>query len=229
MFSPVPEVNNINSHHQNKVKKFKREHILTRISELYLRGWIQADIAKDVGISANTVSRLLAEVRKRWLVNQVNNFELRKSMELERIDRLEREYWEAWDKSKKGQNKIINTRLKRTTMRGDSTEETDGQEFLDTPGDPRFLEGIQKCIALRTRILGLEEATKIEHSGTINVNNFQMDNRERLTDTQKLNGVMAFLESMEVKEVEAPYEPVFADSEIIEADNLQTIAGEQIS
>ncbi len=224
MFSP--ESVHKNAHHENKVKKFKKEHALTRISELYLRGWIQADIAKDIGISANTVSKLLAEVRKRWLVNQVNNFELRKSMELERIDKLEREYWDAWDKSKKGQNKIISTRLNRTTMRGDSTEVTEGQEFLDTPGDPRFLEGIQKCIALRTRILGLEEATKIEHSGTISVNNYHMDNRERLTDTQKLNGVMAFLESMEVKEVEAPYEPIFADTEVIEASNLQTIAGE---
>lgn len=187
---------------------------------------MQADIAKDLGISAKTVSKLLGEVKKRWLVNQIQNIEARKVMELERIDRIEREYWDAWEHSKKGQNKVISTKLKRTTMRGDSTEETEGQEFLDTPGDPRFLEGIQKCIALRSRILGLEEATKIEHSGTINVNNYQMDNRNKLTDEQKMNGIMAFVESMQVKEIEEPYEPVFADSEIIEADNLSTTARE---
>ena len=226
MFSPETQEKKLNLHHESRVKKLKREFALTRASELYLKGWMQADIAKDLGISAKTVSKLLGEVKKRWLVNQIQNIEARKVMELERIDRIEREYWDAWEHSKKGQNKVISTKLKRTTMRGDSTEETEGQEFLDTPGDPRFLEGIQKCIALRSRILGLEEATKIEHSGTINVNNYQMDNRNKLTDEQKMNGIMAFVESMQVKEIEEPYEPVFADSEIIEADNLSTTARE---
>lgn len=222
MFSPETQTKKVNLHHESKVKKLKREYALTRASELYLKGWIQADIAKELGVSANTVFKLLGEVKKRWLLNQVQNIEARKVMELERIDRIEREYWDAWEHSKKGQNKVISTRLKRTTMRGDSTEETNGQEFLDTPGDPRFLEGIQKCITLRSKILGLEEATRIEHSGTINVNNYQMDNRNKLTDEQKMNGIMAFVESMQVKEIEEPYEPVFADSEIIEADSLST-------
>lgn len=228
MFSPDTQEKRVNLHHESKVKKLKREHALTRVSELYLRGWIQADIAKDIGISAKTVSKLLEEVRKRWLVNQVNNFEQRKAMELERIDKVEREYWDAWIRSKDGQRKIIKTTLKRTTMRGDSSEDTDGEEFIDTPGDPRFLDGIQKCITLRAKILGLEEATRIEHSGSINVNNYQMDNRARLTEDQKMSGIMAFIESMQVKEVEA-YEPVFADSEIIETDTVSTVAGEQIA
>lgn len=227
MFFPeAEEKENKNLHHQSKVKKFRREETLLQVSELYLKGWILADISKKIGISINTTSKLLGEVKKRWLVNQVNNFELRKSIELERIDKVEREYWEAWERSKRGQKKKISVRLNRTTMRGDSSEDTESEEFLDTPGDPRFLEGVQKCIAMRTRILGLEESTKIEHSGTINVNNYQMDNRDRLTDAQKMHGMMNFIESLKVQEIEAPYEPILADSEVVEANSISTIAGE---
>ena len=129
-------------------------HRRTRVAELYLKGWTQTKIAQHIGFSIATVSLDLKRIRKEWRETYKEDFAKRQARELAKIDRLEREYWEAWERS-------IGINETRTVKNGkDGTEETVKQQ--DLVGDPRFLDGIAKCIDRRCKILGIDAPTKIE-------------------------------------------------------------------
>ena len=68
------------------------------ISNLYMKGWLQSDIANELGISDATVSRDLRTLYKRWERSSLVDIDSKKAEELAKIDHLEREYWEAWER-----------------------------------------------------------------------------------------------------------------------------------
>jgi predicted transcriptional regulator len=133
-----------------------------RIADLYLQGWIQADIAKEVGIDQSTVSRDLQHLYGEWQQSALVDIDKAKAEELAKVDRLEREYWQAWEHScedaetirqegkKEGVDKIIKT--------------AKGQA-----GDPRFLQGVQWCINKRCEIMGIDAPKKVEQSGKLEI------------------------------------------------------------
>lgn len=203
-----------------RLNKLTKDQRLETISALYLKGFNILQIADKLGVSNGLVGKAMQEIHQRWVQNQITNIGIYKARELERLALLEAEYWAAWEKSKNGQNKIISSKLKRQTMRGDSTETTDAREFLDIPGDPRYLEGVVKCATLRSKILGLEEATKIEYSGSIN-HSYSIETRGKMTEDERLEGAMRFIESLEESTIEEKYEPTFAITESVKAGNLQ--------
>jgi hypothetical protein len=96
------------------------------------------------------------------------------TIELEKINVLELEYWNVWEKSKADRKK--KSIKKKTTVASKSitdrklpVEET--TEYNDTEmvnmGDPRYLTGIQWCIEQRCKLLGIGAPTKVEMSGSI--------------------------------------------------------------
>jgi hypothetical protein len=69
------------------------------IARLYLQRRTQAEIAAQPGMSRQQVGYDLGAVRQGWLESSLTDFNARKAEELARIDRLEREYWDAWQAS----------------------------------------------------------------------------------------------------------------------------------
>jgi hypothetical protein len=98
-----------------------------RVAEAYLRGQYQHDIALREGVSQSTVSLDLKAIQAQWKASSIRNLDAHKAQELARIDQLERTYWEAWGRSLR-----------------------EGRD-----GDPRFLDGVQKCIVSRCKLLDL--------------------------------------------------------------------------
>lgn len=124
----------------------RRKDVATR----YLRGEQQAEIAGALGVDIATISRDLATLRSLWLESAVRDFDAARAQELAKIDAVEREYWEAWERSK--QNKEISTqeigadkKVKKASLR------KEGQS-----GNPAYLDGVLKCIERRCQILGLD-------------------------------------------------------------------------
>lgn len=78
-----------------------------------------------------------------------------------RIDRLEREYWSAWEASKKEQQ----------TSTTEQTTDADGERLkaairkTEKTGDPRYLAGVERCIEQRAKILGLHAPTETRLTG----------------------------------------------------------------
>jgi hypothetical protein len=134
-----------------------------KTADLYLQGWLQADIAGFLGISQSTVSNDLKALQAEWLRSALLDFDEAKAREIAKIDRLEREYWAAWERSREDAE----------TVRQEGSRKGEGGEGLPPvdkvvktrkgqAGDPRFLQGVQWCIDKRCKILGVDAPQKIE-------------------------------------------------------------------
>ena len=141
-----------------------------RVADLYLQGWLQTDIAADLGIDQSTVSRDLKALQGAWLHSALLDFNEAKAQQLAKIDRLEREYWEAWARSCQAEETIT----QRTKGEVERRKDEKTGKFVDTrpaeltkaqrdrTGDPRFLQGVQWCIDRRIKILGVDSAQKLD-------------------------------------------------------------------
>lgn len=130
-----------------------------RVAELYLQGKYQWEIGDEVGVTQATVSTDLAAIRAMWKASAVRDFDEAKEKELARIDALEREYWAAWEASKK--EKESTKTEKNTSPSGDRLKAAVEKEMRD--GNPAFLAGVQWCINKRCEILGFDAPKKLKH------------------------------------------------------------------
>jgi len=140
----------------------QRNQDIEYIAGEYLRGRYQSDIAKDLNITQQQISYDLKEVRKRWLKSAVMDFDALKAKELAKIDALESELWSAWKNSQGVAKRKILAALSGVAeeVLADAEDAAGVIEGAvnseDVPGDPRFLQGILKCIERRCAILGLD-------------------------------------------------------------------------
>lgn len=152
----------------------ERERDLQLVAELYLRGKMQSEImntlndsyrkeAETTGkrdyfqITQPSISRDLAEVRRRWRESSIRDFDSARAQELAKIDELEREYWKAWSRSI-GESKMTR---KRKGIVGEGVVDEETTETRLLVGSPKFLEGVERCIAKRCELLGLDAPKKI--------------------------------------------------------------------
>ena len=146
-----------------------------KTADLYLQGWLQADIAGFLGISQSTVSNDLKALQGQWLQSALLDFDEAKARELAKVDRLEREYWAAWERSCEAEE-MVTQRTKGDVERWQDDES--GKFVASRPadvtkarkeriGDPRFLQGIQWCIDRRCKILGVDAAQKVNIGGKV--------------------------------------------------------------
>jgi hypothetical protein len=137
-----------------KRTRFQRELDLACITKMHLEGRSQYEIAAELNLSQPAICRDLAEVRRRWREASLIDINEAKQRELARIDLLEREYWQAWERS---QEDMIKTHSARDDREGDRVSVT--REPRD--GNPAFLSGVQWCVEQRCKILGIYEVAKL--------------------------------------------------------------------
>lgn len=104
-----------------------------RIAALHLRGYSQQEIADEAGIHQSRVSRHLKRIHQGYIKTAQNLIARRKARDLIKLDQIELEMWQAWEKSKD-----------------------------EGPGDPRYLAEIRGCIKERAKVLGFYAPTKVE-------------------------------------------------------------------
>lgn len=137
-----------------------------RIEDLYFSGWLQVDIGKELGLDQSTISRDLKWLHEDWLKRAADDVAKHKAKELARIDRLEREYWRAWERTL--EEKTV-TSTEKTREVGGTDRDKASLRREQLLGDARFLSGIQWCIQQRCKILGVEAPTEIKHSGGVQI------------------------------------------------------------
>lgn len=143
----------------------QKEDLKGRISELYLKGMGIGRMAKKISseatysVSVPTVSKHLKAVLKEWFDAREQNIELRINAELLRINEVEYQAWEAWQRSCKSKTK--KTSKQKGTPKRKTDETGKEKEFIQADyiseteqveemvGDPRFLDIIAKCIDTR--------------------------------------------------------------------------------
>ena len=128
-----------------------------QVAERYLRGEYQSTIAQAFGVSQAQISKDLAAIRAAWLASAVRDFDLARAQELAKIDAVESEYWQAWERSKKDketENLEGDGTIDLRTQKPKVTKITKRKEGQS--GNPAYLAGILSCIDKRCQILGLD-------------------------------------------------------------------------
>jgi hypothetical protein len=145
-----------------------------KIADLYLQGETQVDIGEELSLSQATISRDLKALQKEWLESTLIDFDKAKAEQLAKVDRLEREYWTAWEHSCED----AETATHKVKGKIEKRQDEDGKFIAEQPaevaktskgqaGDPRFLAGIQWCIERRCKILGLNAPERTEVTGAV--------------------------------------------------------------
>jgi hypothetical protein len=120
-----------------------------KIADLYLQGWLQTDIAEELGMSQATISNDIKALQAEWVASAKVDFATARAQELAKIDRLEREYWHGWVRSCEDAEQITQEGTSENVSKIKRTRK--GQA-----GDTRFLQGIQWCVERRCKILGVD-------------------------------------------------------------------------
>jgi len=139
------------------------------IADLYLQGWTQQRIADSINTDAARGYELtrqqigydLKRIQEAWRESALIDIDEAKARELAKVDRLEREYWDAWERSCED---VVTVRaMGKQPAKGEKgkpdrvTRITKKQD-----GDPAFLRGVQWCIERRCKIIGVDAPTKTE-------------------------------------------------------------------
>jgi hypothetical protein len=127
------------------------------VARLYLQQRTQGEIAHEVGVNQGTVSRDLKAIQAEWQRQRLDDFHHAKLRELARIDRLEREYWDGWERSCHDREQSVQERTSAPS--GDRLKAGTRTEGRD--GNSEFLRGVERCIEMRCKILGAFAAVKI--------------------------------------------------------------------
>lgn len=130
--------------------------------------------------SINTVHKYIQEATEEWKSRKTEMVDNYKAIELEKINRLEATYWDAWARSCEVQTKKTKIKKRGEGERLALSQVRDDEK--QTIGDPRFLSGIQWCTEMRCKILGIEvPQTALQMNSVTNntqVNNTTVINRK---------------------------------------------------
>ncbi len=124
----------------------------TQAAVLYAKKWKQAAIARELGVSQATISNDLKAIRKEWKESRICNYNEATMEEVKSLEVVEREAWEAWQRSQKP---AVTTRIiqKNGEKRAEKT-------IRERPGDPGFLRVVLSAIEKQHKLLGLDAAAK---------------------------------------------------------------------
>lgn len=124
------------------------------VARRYLQGATQAEIARAFNLSQQQISLDLKAIRAAWLASAVRDFDTARAQELAKIDTVEQEYWQAWERSQQDKEIAFEESGPKGARSGSRTE---GQA-----GTPAFLAGVLTCIERRCAILGLDAPKRFQ-------------------------------------------------------------------
>lgn len=131
-----------------------------KVAELLLQGVTnQCEICRRLGMpekASYTISRDITEIHSQWLKEATRSFDELVARELTRLDKVESEYWEAWNRSKA--ERQLSKTARRRKSGGESGEVSETAEIVkeQRDGNPAFLDGVMKCVAKRCELLGID-------------------------------------------------------------------------
>ncbi|HEX4055485.1 MAG TPA: hypothetical protein VHX86_14570 [Tepidisphaeraceae bacterium] len=133
-------------------KKVEIEQRRQQVAELYVQGHTQASIATRLAIKQPTVCEDLKRIRQQWRVSTVRDFDAACDLELQKLDRVEREAWDAYERSQKPAQSAVIT---------EGAEGRTRKSIKNQNGDLHALDIVLKCCADRRALLGLNAPTRI--------------------------------------------------------------------
>lgn len=134
-----------------------------KIAQLRAEGMSIRAIAHSLGINRNAVTRHLSYIQARWRRQMAASYETMIIDELQKISLVEREFWQGWKRS------VLDAVKRREVIAENKGEDSYQltEERIVQSGDPRFLDGVMKCIERRCKLLGTDQPIKYEVDATL--------------------------------------------------------------
>lgn len=134
------------------------------IGDLFLEGKTFRTIHEETGVSIATICRDMKKNMEDWKKQTTIDIDEAKIIEINKLNRLEAEFWDGWIRSCKDKKRAVRDRDQAITKdeKGKKKVVTVGiktkTEKIKTAGDPRFLFGALKCCEQRCKILKITDA-----------------------------------------------------------------------
>lgn len=154
--------------------QLRRELDRKRIADALLMSDASArQIAARLGLSSSTVRRDLRVLREEWKRERLQDHDAWVARQLQELALTIRESWAGWIRSQEPskQSKMRSRGLtKKPDPRGGGRVKIKAEDVLEfeqtskeqtSAGDPRFLEVVERCLASRARLLGLNQPVKV--------------------------------------------------------------------
>jgi len=132
-----------------------------KVAKYFAQGLTQLEIGEKVKVDRSVVSRDLKALEKEWIEAAVDEIAQYKAKEIIKINNMEREAYEAWEKSKR--EKETKSKKQSGTTEGGRTEVAIKTE--SNFGDTKYFQVVQWCIDKRCKLLGLDSPKRLEHTG----------------------------------------------------------------
>jgi hypothetical protein len=184
------------------------EQDLADVARMYVRGISTNEIARaiehqysagDVAVSITSIRQDIARIRQEWVNSALLDFNERKAEELARLDQLEAAYWKAWEDS--CQPKTITEDFKgvQQALSGgravDLEINTTKNVVEERDGNALYLQGVERCIDKRCKIIGLFSPELYQVSWRRDVEKLGWKPEE--ADRLKENAVKAIMDMLE--------------------------------
>lgn len=145
----------------NDIKPFLR----TFVSEYFLKGYSARAITRVMkekigrSLDRQTITKYVKQNLQEWAEQNMANITEAKAQQLMKIDKLESTYWEAWDESKEEnrENTVETESFPSQAEEGEMKvqKQRDKVRTQKTHGDASLLKGIEWCIEMRCKIMGI--------------------------------------------------------------------------
>ena len=143
--------------------------ITNAIAKLYLEGFSNRAMAiwitenKNIPITHTSINKYLGKVLDDWRKERISKIDDLLIIELQGLNRVEREAWDGWYRSLNAKTKNVSKRkgspqkskdkYGKEVLNVSTTEVEDIEETSNTDGNPKFLEIIKDCKSKRIDLL----------------------------------------------------------------------------
>lgn len=164
-----------------KRTKEQQQYDIAFCSELFLKGYTYRDIADklnahnkarglDYTISHANIFRDMKQALIEWKKLRLSNIDDYVHAELAKLDKMEAELWEAWEKSKTGKLRNKSRNSKKPNKLDAEVNEPDYYGYSETAtetsaGDPRFMDILLNIQQRRAKLLGFDAPAKVDITG----------------------------------------------------------------
>lgn len=165
----------------NKRTEEQRAYDIAYCSNLFLRGYTYREITEalnrdlsDRGVGYTiTLSMVYYDLQQtliEWKRERLDNIDDYVTQELRKLDKMEVELWEAWERSKTGklrEKNRQNAKPRKVLEDGDNPEYYGYEETTTetSAGNPRFLDLLLNVQQRRAKMLGFDAPIKVDIPG----------------------------------------------------------------
>jgi hypothetical protein len=157
---------------QRTNEEIERDRVL--VARMYVRGKSQHEIMLELNklyvdrrITPKMIHLDLQAIRQAWLNSALVDFNAAKAKELARLEEMEKEAWDAWERSKdkhiRIEYEIADDQVAFSVDKIADVHRKKKHKVIEaTVGDIHYLEMVERAIKMRCEIIGLFEAKKLQ-------------------------------------------------------------------